>query len=110
MFYTLAVLFFGIYLGQEYPQIPSVKIGFQILVANLNKSGDENVDVNEVQENKQENENNLGNENVGIKYFPIKQHKYYSLPIWFSNWWNWSGSQEYTSSSDAEIESKEKFE
>lgn len=101
MFYTLAVLFFGIYLGQEYPQIPNVKITFQIMVANLNKMG-ENENVVETNRNVENEEQRQGNENIEMKYFPVRKG-YYSLPIWVTNWWSSSS----TTSSDFEEEQQE---
>lgn len=94
MFYTLFVLLFGVYIGQEYPQIPSVKSTFNIFIENLNKLTDDNENESSSWQKKNddntgENGNPLGNENVKMRFGPIRR-PYYSLPIWISNWWSGS--------------------
>lgn len=98
MIYTFIVLMFGIYLGQEYPQIPSVKFTFKTMMANLNKLSDvdeRTQSTNEYNVNDND-ENSFGNDNIQIKITPTKRH--YSLPLWFSSWWTSDNNSEHEKS------------
>lgn len=83
MIYTFLVLMFGIYLGQEYPQIPSVKTTVQVFIANLNKEEVMNVEETEEQ-----------GSSIKMNFVPKRQ--YNSLPLWISNWFSSVGSSQET--------------
>lgn len=98
MIYTFLVLIFGIYIGQEYPQIPSIKSTCKVIIENLNKVTEDNgrFDIynNNDNDNDNENENKREYENekydedkIEMKIVPIKRN-YYSLPLWISDWWS----------------------
>lgn len=107
MFYTLFVLLFGVYIGQEYPQIPSVKSTLNILMENLNKVSDDEQNVEQPTNTNSDTNNNLGNENVRMRYGPIRR-PYYSLPFWVSNLWSSSlNSSESSTTSNSDHEKTE---
>lgn len=85
MIYTFLVLIFGVYLGQEYPQIPSIKTTVQIFVANFNKVDEQETDLNL----------NEQSDPIRVNIVP-KRRKYNSLPLWISNWFSSSESESET--------------
>ena len=89
MFYSVFVFLLGIYIGQEYKGIPSVKSSFQVLMEHLNKLSEEETQV--------AGNTDDDNYNIQPRFTPIKK-PYYSLPEWFSGWWSGSSSRSCESS------------
>lgn len=92
MLYTFFVLMFGIYLGQEYPQIPSVKITVENFIERLKEKEND-----QVQNTRSERLQESGSASFEMVVAPKRRSGYYSLPIWISNWWSSQESLQETS-------------
>lgn len=96
MLYTFFVLMFGIYLGQEYPQIPSVKTTVQTLIE---KFGNEN-ELTQASSNQQQFNQEEQSSSGAFERIIVPKRNYRSLPIWISSWWSSSGENSPQNSED----------
>lgn len=107
MLYTLFVLTFGIYLGQEYPQIPSIKTTVQMCIEKLGKEETSNKS-SEQSASDSLNTEKSSSSTGAFERIIVPKRNYTSLPIWVSHWW--SSSEENSDESQELQESHEKTE